>query len=92
MDDARVVRGLEPLGNLPTHVERVANRESAVPQALGERLSRNELHDEKALAVVLFEAVQRRNPRVIERGEHAGLTFETSQSLWISRRPRGAAT
>jgi hypothetical protein len=38
MDDARVVRRFEPLGNLPTDVERVANRKRAVPQPLGERL------------------------------------------------------
>ena len=85
MDDARVVRRFESLGDLSTDVERVANRESAVPQALGERLSRNQLHDEKPLAVVLFEAEQRRNCRVIERRENAGLTLETSQSLRVFR-------
>ena len=51
--------------------------------------SRNELHDEKPLAVVLLEAVQRRNPRVIERGEHAGLTFEAPQSLRVARHLAG---
>ena len=85
MHDARLVRGLEPLGNLPADVERVANRESAVPQARGERLSRNEFHDKEPLAVVLLEPEQRRNPRVIERREHAGLALEASHSLRVSR-------
>ena len=85
MDDARVVRRFDPLGDLPTDVERVANRKSAVPQPVGERLPWNELHDEKALAIVLLEAMQRRDPRVIERCEHPGLTLETSQSLRIPR-------
>jgi hypothetical protein len=34
---------------------------------------------------VLLEAVQRRDPRMIERGERPGLTLETSQSLRIPR-------
>ena len=84
MDDAGVVRGLEAFGDLPADVERVANGERAMAQALGERLPWNELHHEEALAVVLLETVQRGDPRVVERGEHAGLTLESPQSLGVS--------
>ena len=85
MDDARVVRRFEPAGDLPADVERFANPKSTASQALSERLPRNELHDEKGMILVLLEAVQRGNVRMIERGEDAGLSFETSQSFGIAR-------
>ena len=58
--------------------------ERARAHALGERLPWNELHHEEALAVVFLESVQRGDPRVVERGEHAGLTLESPQSLGVS--------
>ena len=91
MDDARVVRRLEPFGDLPAHVERLANRERTAAQALGERLPGHELHDEEALAVALLEGVQGRNPRVIERSEKASLTFEASEPLGIEESSRGSS-
>ncbi len=75
--------GLESFGDLPTHVERFAQRERVVRHALCERLSGNELHDEEALAFALLQPVQRRNPRMIERGEQARLAIKTSQALRI---------
>ena len=58
------------------------NRASGNP--LGESLTVHELHDEKPQPLVLLQTVQRRDIRVIELREQAGLALEAPQALLVA--------
>jgi hypothetical protein len=85
MDDAQFVGGLEGVGNLSRDVDGLVDRERGVLEALGERRSFDQLEDERLNAAGLREAVNARNVRVIEGGEHLRLTLESRQSIRLAR-------
>ena len=85
MDDAVLVRGLERLGDLPRDRQRFVERKRALRDAVGQRRPLDELHHERARAAALFEAVDLRDVRVIERGEELRFALEAREPIGIAR-------
>ena len=69
MDDATFVRGVERLGDLNPNPARVFDRERPAHEPRLERLSVDQLHDDDLVMVQPFEAVNRRDVRMIQRRE-----------------------
>ncbi len=69
MDDAFVVRGLEGARDLPQQRKRLVDGYGTTSDALRERLALDELHREEPRPVFLFEAVERRDVRMVQRRE-----------------------
>ena len=53
--------------------------------AVGERRSLDQLHHERTHVTGIFQAVDMRDVRMIERGEHLRLAAETRQAMGIVR-------
>jgi hypothetical protein len=85
MDNALLVGGLQPLGDLERDLERLVDRHQASLQPLAQGFTDRQLHDQKALAVVLLEAVEGGDVLVAERCQHPGLAFEAGQAFGILR-------
>ncbi len=81
MDDPLGVRRFERFGDLPEDRDRLVGRHRAALEPFGQVLTRHELHlDQRAIAKIL-ETVQRRDVRVIQRREHAGLALEAAAPI-----------
>ena len=65
------VRGVECLGDLFRHAQRLAERQRPAPQSPFERLATNVLHDDAGATVERGDFVNRADERVIERGGDA---------------------
>ena len=79
MHDPVVVRGREPVGDLSRDAERLVERNRPLLDALGQRRPLDELHDER----LVLDAVDRRDVRMIERGEHLRFAREARQAQRI---------
>jgi hypothetical protein len=86
MNDALLVRRLEPRGDLPCDGDRLANRQRALAEPVLERRPLYELKDERADAVRLLESMDRRDMRMVERGKNAGLALEARAAIGIVRK------
>ena len=71
MDDAFVVRGFQRFGNLPGVVESGRKRERPF-----DRLTRNQLHHQRANAVGVFHAINLRDVGMIQRRQNFGFALE----------------
>ncbi len=58
VDDAELVRGFKCFGDLPRNRQRLVKRNGTLRDAIGERRALNQLEDERADAVALFEPVR----------------------------------
>ena len=76
MDDARAVRSVESRRDLDSGRERLADRERAVRQPIGESLAFEVLHHEVRRPVLFPDVVQRTDMRMVELGNRAGLAIE----------------
>src|SRR5215510_4731929 len=85
MDDALLVRGFERLGNLPCERQRLDERQRPARDPPIERLAVDELHDEEVPHAGLFEAVELRDMRMIERRESLRLALEARDPIGIGR-------
>ena len=85
MDDTLLVCRLEPLGDLEKERQRLLDRNRTALDPIRQRLTLDQLHDEKARVTVPLEAIQSRYVVVVQRGKNLGLTLETSQPLRVSR-------
>ena len=91
MDDALLVGGVERVGDLPRDGERLGERQArrcSAPTArdpLGERLALDQFQHQGAHAVGLFDAVDRADVRMIQRGEHPRLALEARAPLRVGR-------
>ena len=85
MDDVVLVRRVECVGNLSRDVQRLVERNRALGDAIRERRTVHQFHDERAYAIGLFEAVDRRDIGMVERGEDVRLTLEARQSVGVQR-------
>ena len=85
VNDAPLVRRLQGLGNLPGDVEGLLHRKRTATEPLGEILALDEFEDQKRGAVHLLEAVDARDMRVVERGEHVRFAAETRQPVRVGR-------
>jgi hypothetical protein len=79
------VRGLERLGNLPRHGQRLVHWDRAAGDPLRQILALDQFHHERTDATGLFQAVDVRNVRVVERRERLRLPREPRQPVWIAR-------
>jgi hypothetical protein len=90
MHDAFVVRGFECVGDLTRDRDRLADGQVRMPgrlhsrQSLRQRLALHQLKDERRRAVPIFQAVDRRDVRMIQRREDPGLALEARQALGIA--------
>ena len=84
MNDAPLVRRLEALHDLRDDRQRLIDRQRPGPQALRERDPFDELHHQKVDAVLLLEAVDARDVRMVERGRDACLAPEAREPFRVS--------
>ena len=70
VDDAVLVRLLERLRDLERDAGGLLHRDGAALDAVGERVAGDQLHHQRGGALALLEAVDRRDVRMVERGEH----------------------
>ena len=81
VDDADLMRGFERLGDLTGDGQCLVDRNGPPRDALGEVFSFDELHDDRARAARLLDAVDLRNVRVVEGGEHLRLSLEPGHAV-----------
>ena len=81
VNDPALVRRLERLRDLPREIDRFGEGQPSSLQALGQILAGDQLHREEAMALVLMEAVDRCDVRMVEGGQDLGLPLEASESL-----------
>jgi len=84
MDDAPLVRRFHRAGDLTRDLEGFIDGDRSGGNALGERLALDELEDQRLVAVLLLEPVDRCNVRMIERGEDLRLPAEPGQPLVVA--------
>ena len=85
MDDALFMCCLHCLGDLLGEREGFLHGEWSARDALGEGFPLDKLHDQKGLAFKFFQAVERRNSRVIQSREQFSFPLETRQLLRVLR-------
>lgn len=85
MHDALLMRRVERGGNLSRDGQGVVERQRAArDQVLPQRDARNELEDEAGEVVSLFEAEERRDVGMVERGQDAGFPLRAPTAFRIS--------
>jgi len=83
MDDPLLVRGRECLGDLPSDRQRVCERNRSARDPIRQRVALNQLHDECEDTVRLFETVDVRDVRMIQRREQPRLALEARLTIVI---------
>ena len=83
MDDPLLVRRLERFGDLARDREGLVQWQRTLGKLFGECRPGDELHDERARALRLLEAEDRRDVRVMELREELRFTLEASQALGV---------
>ena len=91
MDDAVLVRRFERLGNLPRDRQRFVDGQRAARDPVGERVALDQLQDERVDVAAVLEPVDRRDVRMVERGQHLRLAPEAREAIRIERQTRRAA-
>ena len=81
MNDPLFVRRLEGLGNLCRDPEAFAQGNRPARDCLREIFAIHQLDDESRDAVAVFEAVDRRNMGMIQRGEHVRFPLKAGEPL-----------
>src|SRR5262252_5579873 len=91
VNDALLVRGGQCDSYLPADFEHFAERHGHSVRLTGphnplrKRFALDELHDERADTVALFEAVNRGNTWMTQSGEHSCLALEARQANGVAR-------
>ena len=85
MDDPLLVRGRECLGDLPSDRQRVCERNRSARDPIRQRVALNQLHDECEDTVRLFETVDVRDVRMVQRGEDFSFPLESDKPVRITR-------
>jgi len=89
MDDALLVRRVQRVGDLSADRNGLLDRQrwcrgaGLARESIGERIAIDQFEHEGAHWCRFFEAVDRRDVRMIERGEQLGLAFESDQAVGI---------
>ncbi len=90
MHDALFVRRLEGFGDLPGDPQRFVDRQtSCCRDATGEGLPFDELQHECAIAVCVFDAVDRADMRVIDRRQTRASRSNRARRSGLSRKATG---
>ncbi len=85
MDDALLVRGFERLGDLRRDRQRLVDRDRPARDPLRQVLPLDQFHHERREAVTRFEAVDRRDVRMIQRRQRLRFAREPRHPLAILR-------
>ncbi len=83
MHDADPVRRLQPLGDLPAHVERLVHRQRAALEARRQVFPGHELHRDEARVVDLVDAEDRGHVGMVQRREDLRLALEATEPLVV---------
>jgi len=84
VDDAALVRLAERLADLGAPGAKLAKRHRAAAQSCREGLAKDELHDEESRALHRFlQPVERRDVRVVQRGQQPRFPLEPCQTLRV---------
>jgi hypothetical protein len=88
VNDARVVRRLERLGDLSRDWQRFIEWQRALRETFGEVLALDEFHDERAMTMpgvgrAILEAIDLRDVRVVQRGQGLRFALEAHQPIRI---------
>ena len=79
MNDPALVRGLERVGNLPRDGQGFVQCDAASRDAIGQRRPFDEFEHERFDLGAIFEAVNRRDVRMVQRGEHVRFALEAGE-------------
>ena len=85
VEDARGVRGVQRVGQLPDPRRREAERRGRAAQAVAQRPAREVRHDEERHPVLLAEVVDRQDVRMLEGRDDARLAQEALDEVRILR-------
>jgi hypothetical protein len=85
MNDAALMRGVKRVCDLGRDLQRVAELDAAPREAFLERGAVDELEDERRPRNGFFEAVNRADPRMVERGEDVRLAAKPADPVGIAR-------
>jgi hypothetical protein len=85
MDDALFVRRFDRLGYLLRQRQRFVHRHRAGREAVRQRRSVDELHDERMRVTRIFESVNLCDVRMVERGQHVRFAFEACEAVRVLR-------
>ena len=83
MDDAVLVGGFERLDDLARDRQRVLEWNRAVSDAIGQRGPVDELHHQRLPGRRFLDAVDRRDVRMVQRGEDLRFALEPREALGI---------
>ena len=82
------MRRVERLGDLARSGEGLGNRQWPALETIGERRSLDQLENQRRQAIGFFEAVNRADVRMVERGKQARFACETGTALGVGRKVR----
>ena len=88
MDEIPIVGGLERGRNLHPDSDRLGHGQRPTRDRLGERLARNQLHDEAAEAIELGQLVNRRDVWMIEGCQRTCFTAQSREAVRIATERR----
>ena len=83
MNDAFLMRGFEAFSDLDEQGDGFIEWNRTLCDALCQRLAFHQFHDDKLLAVVLFEPMECGDVRVIDLGEEFGFSLEPRESFLV---------
>ena len=83
MDDALFVRRFQRLGNLLRDRQRLVEWHRTARDALRQIVALDELHHQRAQAAALFESVDRRDLRMVQRREDLGFTGKSREAVGV---------
>jgi hypothetical protein len=88
MDDALRVRRFQRLANLLRDGQRLVQGDRALRDTIRERRALDEFHHQRADPVRVFEAVDVRDVRMVERGQHLRFAAEPREAVGVVRHLR----
>ena len=83
MDDALVVSRFEPFGHLTEEGKSLFDGKRMARDSIRQRFAFDELHDEKARARDLLEAMESRDVGMVQRREQARLPLESGKTIGV---------
>ena len=90
MNDAAIVRGFQPIGNLCANTPRLVDSQRAARNELRDRWTFDELENEGRDPVRLFESVDLRDIRVVQGGKDLRLSLEPGEALGVTASDAGS--
>ena len=89
MDDPSFMGRVERVDDLSANGERVGNREGAPLNLFGQRLALDELKNQRTQTVEVFDAMNRRDVRMVQRREDARFALKRARRSGSLVKTRG---